>query len=376
MKETIKTIDNKDITLTNPNKLVFVGGYTIDQKPVFPHPEIALNATLRNAQNDIKKKKNPFNEKEYGNNYPHTLFLHALCDGEVEIAQYIKRHAPSIDVNTISFTPDRTKFATPLEIMIKGLNGHKTLDSLFYLLSQGAETLDKNESVEKLINKAFEAKDRLVRFRILLASNIIRTQNHEFSPQEISNLLSMTTTNIIKVVEDSLHLTGELTKFKLSSTIDFTSDLPINQYKIDWGNIKGEASQLFQEEKWLNDKLRSFNIILSQWQETQIDHIINKVNTYGGKITPEVKQKIGKELMQLNDAPLDPEIEVVLKDLYLNNKIFSFSDELPIPEEYKESQVEHLIKTNINNLKQYPHLKHVKYQIENTDNATPKLKYF
>ena len=57
MKETIKTIDNKDITLTNPNKLVFVGGYTIDQKPVFPHPEIALNATLRNAQNDIKKKK-------------------------------------------------------------------------------------------------------------------------------------------------------------------------------------------------------------------------------------------------------------------------------------------------------------------------------
>ena len=362
--------------MTNPNKLVFVGGYTIDQKPVFPHPEIALNATLRNAQNDIKKKKNPFNEKEYGNNYPHTLFLHALCDGEVEIAQYIKRHAPSIDVNTISFTPDRTKFATPLEIMIKGLNGHKTLDSLFYLLSQGAETLDKNESVEKLINKAFEAKDRLVRFRILLASNIIRTQNHEFSPQEISNLLSMTTPNIIKVVEDSLHLTGELTKFKLSSTIDFTSDLPINQYKIDWGNIKGEASQLFQEEKWLNDKLRSFNIILSQWQETQIDHVINKVNTYGGKITPEVKQKIGKELMQLNDAPLDPEIEVVLKDLYLNNKIFAFSDELPIPEEYKESQVEHLIKTNINNLKQYPHLKHVKYQIENTDNATPKLKYF
>ena len=376
MKETIKTIDNKDITLTNPNKLVFVGGYTIDQKPVFPHPEIALNATLRNAQNDIKKKKNPFNEKEYGNNYPHTLFLHALCDGEVEIAQYIKRHAPSIDVNTISFTPDRTKFATPLEIMIKGLNGHKTLDSLFYLLSQGAETLDKNESVEKLINKAFEAKDRLVRFRILLASNIIRTQNHEFSPQEISNLLSMTTPNIIKVVEDSLHLTGELTKFKLSSTIDFTSDLPINQYKIDWGNIKGEASQLFQEEKWLNDKLRSFNIILSQWQETQIDHVINKVNAYGGNISPEIKQKIGKELMQLNDAPLDPEIEVVLKNLYLNNKIFAFSDELPIPEEYKESQVEHLIKTNINNLKQYPHLKHVKYQIENTDNVTPKLKYF
>ena len=324
----------------------------------------------------LKRKKNPFNEKEYGNNYPHTLFLHALCDGEVEIAQYIKRHAPSIDVNTISFTPDRTKFATPLEIMIKGLNGHKTLDSLFYLLSQGAETLDKNESVEKLINKAFEAKDRLVRFRILLASNIIRTQNHEFSPQEISNLLSMTTPNIIKVVEDSLHLTGELTKFKLSSTIDFTSDLPINQYKIDWGNIKGEASQLFQEEKWLNDKLRSFNIILSQWQETQIDHVINKVNAYGGNISPEIKQKIGKELMQLNDAPLDPEIEVVLKNLYLNNKIFAFSDELPIPEEYKESQVEHLIKTNINNLKQYPHLKHVKYQIENTDNVTPKLKYF
>lgn len=376
MKETIKTIDNKDITLTNPNKLVFVGGYTIDQKPVFPHPEIALNATLRNAQSDIKKKKNPFNEKEYGNNYPHTLFLHALCDGEVEIAQYIKKCAPSLDVNTISFTPDRTQFATPLEIMIKGLNGHKTLDSLFYLLSQGAETLDKNESVEKLINKAFEAKDRLVRFRILLASNIIRTQNHEFSPQEISNLLSMTTPNIIKVVEDSLHLTGELIKFKLSSTIDFTSDLPINQYKIDWGNIKGEASQLFQEEKWLNDKLRSFNIILSQWQETQIDHVINKVNAYGGKITPEIKQKIGKEVMQLNDAPLDPEIEVVLKDLYLNNKIFAFSDELPIPDEYKESQVEHLIKTNINNLKQYPHLKHVKYQIENTNNATPKLKYF
>lgn len=376
MKETVKTIDNKDIILTNPNKLVFVGGYTIEQKPIFPHPEIALNATLSNAQRDIKQKKNPFNEKEYGNNYPHTLFLHALCDGEVEIAQYIKKHAPSIDVNTISFTPDRTKFATPLEIMIKGLNGHKTLDSLFYLLSQGAETLNKSESVEKLINKAFETTDRLVRFRILLASNIIRTQNHEFKPQEISNLLSMTTPNIIKVVEDSLYLTKELIKFKLPSSIDMESELPINKYKIDWGNIKGEASQLFQEEKWINDKLRAFNVILSQWQETQIDHVINKVNTYGGKLTPEIKQKLGRELMQLNDAPLDPEIENILKDVYIRNKIFAFSDELPIPDEYKERQVENWINNNARELNQYPHLKHVRYQIENTNMTTPKLKYF